>query len=213
MRSVSCLLLLLLLTIGCHPLPAGDLRAVQQLSSTERPARIFLLRGWRDLHSAGMDELANELRAEGFIATVYRESQWQELAASIGSKPVAEPIVLIGFSFGADHAIDVARELHRSNIPVNLLITLDPVTPASVPGNVLVCHNFYQSNGVWDLFPWFRGIPLTADKNSRVQLTNTNVHDRPDLDDPNMAHSTIAGSPKVRRAVVERILKSFPRVQ
>src|SRR6185295_19779308 len=86
-------------------------------------------------------------------------------------------IALIGFSYGADEAIRIARRFNEAGLPVALLVTIDPVRPEAVPMNVRVCRNFYQSNGVVDLFPWLRGVPLRADGADASQLVNIDIRE------------------------------------
>lgn len=173
------------------------------------------MRGWRGLWSSGMDDLAGELRQRSVSAAVYAEVQWQPLAgqivedARIGRAP--SPLVLIGFSYGADDVIEMARVLEGRGIPVDLLITIDPVTPSRVPRNVRECVNFYQSNGFWDVFPWLRGIPLESESPGG-RLTNQDLRtDRADLLEPGTSHATMAGNRKLHRAIVERVVGKFGR--
>ena len=107
----------------------------------------------------------------------YREEQWGNLADYLANHP-RQPLILIGFSYGADDVILIARAIERSAFPVDLLITIDPVTPADIPANVKKCVNFYEPNGFWDIFPWLRGIPVNGGE-------NINVRTRPDLIEPN----------------------------
>lgn len=165
------------------------------------------MRGWRDLWSHGIDTLADELRGEGLDARTYRAAQWRELAEAIEKSKSTEPLVLIGFSYGADDVIKVSRRLHR---PVDLLIVIDPVTPPTVPANVRRCYDFYETNGVWDVFPWLRGIPLRSD--SPANLTNVNLRKaRPDLIEPDTSHSTIAANPKLHHEIRMKVLETLPR--
>jgi hypothetical protein len=181
-------------------MPPGD-------PSRVKHSDVVLLRGWRDMYSSGVNQLATELESQGYHPAVYGESQWYDVAAKISG----EAPVLVGFSYGADHVIDIARKLNDRHIAVPLLITIDPVTPPKVPANVAVCHNLYQSD-FWDFLPWFRGIPLKAESLS-TKLTNINVHNRPDLDDPHMAHKTIAGYPQIHREILQQIRNQFPRAK
>ena len=63
-------------------------------------------------------------------ATAYREEQWGDLADALLARP-AQPLVLVGFSYGADDVILIARRLAEHGRPVDLLVTIDPVTPAA----------------------------------------------------------------------------------
>jgi hypothetical protein len=195
---------------GCHPLPAGGLAAVRRISDQPRTGNVYLIRGWRDLYSTGIDQLADELRRAGISAHAYRDSQWHDLAGALKEIYAVnadhEPLVLIGFSYGADDALRVSDELLRRGLPVDLVITVDPVTPPPVPANVVTCYNYFQTNGVWDVFPWLRGVPL-----SRVgvgRLVNVDLRkSRTDLLEPNTSHSNIASNPRLRREIVARVME------
>lgn len=193
MRTYGWAATLLLLSNGCagvapvhvdHPLQAG-------------PLHIVLIRGFRDWYSTGIDTLGATLGRDGFQTSVFPENQWRAVADALGRSVDRRPLVLVGFSYGADDVISIARSLHR---PVQLLITIDPVTPAAVPANVSRCVNFYQPNGVWDAFPWLRGIPLHGDEGA-PPLLNVNVRARPSLNAPNLSHATIAANRKIHAAI------------
>jgi hypothetical protein len=132
----------------------------------------------------------------------------------------ADPLVLVGFSFGADEAIRIARRLEEARVPVALLVTLDPVTPPPVPANVLCGRNFYQSNGVWDALPWLRGVPVKPEEagpdekpdagGRAARVANLNLRERPDLSEGATGHHTIAGNRKVHEAIVQEVLRTCP---
>jgi pimeloyl-ACP methyl ester carboxylesterase len=116
------------------------------------------------------------------------------------------PLVLIGFSYGADDVLRIARRLSKAKRRVDLLITIDPVTPPRVPANVGACVNYYQSNGAMDLFPWLRGVPLTADREAAAP-TNFNLRKhRRDLLQPNTSHATIASHAGLQGEIVQRVV-------
>jgi hypothetical protein len=87
--------------------------------------------------------------------------------------------------------------------------SFDPVTPKPVPENVRQCFNYFQSNGVWDFFPWLRGVPLKSD-GPAIHNLNLRV-DRQDLLQPDTSHATIAGNPLLHREIVQRVLESLHR--
>jgi len=203
-----------MLLAGCNSLPAGNIGKIKERPPISSRGTVILLRGWRGLYSDGIDQLAAELERDGFQTSVYRESQWKDVAAALDSGRRHSlfvydnsPLVLIGFSYGADNAISIARNI-PGTLHVTLLATIDPVTPDDVPGNVLATYNIYRSNGWFDVFPFFRGVPLTADKG--VTLLNVDLQDHRELDDPGMGHRHIAGSAKVQRAVIDQVLKACP---
>jgi len=210
MQSKFMLNIILTLALaGCHALPLGPIDAVGAGVASPRHGSVYLIRGWRDLYSIGMDQLAGELAASGVDAKVYREEQWHDLAAAIDvcyhGAPAHEPLVLIGFSYGADDVLKIARQLAPHGIACDAVITIDPVTPPRVPGNVRVCYNFFQTNEIWDVFPWFRGVPVQSEKPGN--LMNIDLRkDHPELLEPNTAHANIAANPKVHRAIIDRVL-------
>jgi hypothetical protein len=160
-----------------------------------------------------MDELANQLRQQGVQTEVYQETQWTVLATTIGQHYrgvlTREPLVLIGFSYGADDVLRVSEKLKQQGVSPDLVITIDPVTPPPVPANVQVCYNFFQTNGIWDVLPWLRGIPLKSAGPAR--LVNMNLRrDHPELLEPNTGHSNIAANRKIHAAVIEQVLNVCP---
>lgn len=212
-RKRQLLLLVIVICTGCHALPSGDVTILRPVSAGARAGNVCLIRGWRDLYSGGLDRLAEELRQQGVAAEVFRDEQWPALAAALIRQYAIntdhDPLVLIGFSYGADDALRIADEMNRRGLAVNLLITIDPVTPPAVPQNVVSCFNFFQTNGFWDAFPWLRGVPLKAVGVGR--LVNVDIRrTRPDLLEPDTAHSNIAANPNLHREIVARVLEACP---
>ena len=153
--------------------------------------------------------MAHELRDSGVPAEVYRAGQWQQLAAALVDRysldPFHEPLVLIGFSYGADDVVSIARRLDAHGVRVDLVITIDPVTPPRLPARVRACYNYYQTNGLWDVFPWLRGVPLKSDATGNLRNVDLR-RQRPDLLEADTSHANIAGGPKLHREIVERVL-------
>ncbi|MDB5296927.1 MAG: hypothetical protein JWO31_2910 [Phycisphaerales bacterium] len=236
------------LLAGCNGLPAGNvaalrspasLRSVAGPSATTRssPAgTVVLLRGWRDLWSDGIDQLAADLRARGLDAAEFKQSQSADVGDALLARAATEahaapdagsaagdpsprpaPLVLIGFSYGADDSIRNAARLAAAGRAVDLLVLIDPVTPPLVPANVRRCVNFYQSNGAWDALPWLRGVPVeagpagagadagTGATADRGRVTNVDLRDRPDLLEPGTSHKTMAANPKLHAAILAEV--------
>jgi hypothetical protein len=105
----------------------------------------------------------------------------------------------------------VARKLEKEKVPVDLLITLDPVTPPDVPPNVRHCVNLYQSNGLLDYLPFLRGVPLKAEEKIPDQVVNSDLReDRRDLLEPLTNHFTIEKEQKVQEEVIRVISQICP---
>ncbi|HQY89724.1 MAG TPA: hypothetical protein PK402_13810 [Tepidisphaeraceae bacterium] len=215
MRSVLTILagfIALLGVVGCSSMTPGKMSSIQPVTTNERVGSVFLLRGWIGVFSTGIDKLGVEMNKQGVHAEVFQESQTIALANAIAERyrnmPQHEPIVLIGHSYGADRVVEIARRLQKSGVVVDLIITLDPVTPGKVPSNVKLAYNLYQSNGTFDSLPWLRGIPLTADEPGPRMLKNMNIRiDRPELLEPGLDHFNIEKKKKIHDDVIAQVLQ------
>jgi pimeloyl-ACP methyl ester carboxylesterase len=147
--------------------------AAAQLAPTSSQVQVYLLRGFGDVWSTGMDELAQTLTRQGYYAAVYSYKHGAAIARHLaqsyarGRKAI---LVLIGHSLGANVALQMADELDRFNVPIELVVTFDASKVYVVPDNVLHFVNFYQNNGIGKPAtpaPGFKGelnnIDLTAD--------------------------------------------------
>jgi hypothetical protein len=203
-----------LLLAGCSAMTPGPMTAVQPVSTAPRAGNVYLVRGWIGIFSTGIDALGQKVTAAGLHGQVFQEDQWRTLAATIADKyrtvRAPEPLVLVGHSYGADDIVRIARELESHDIPVDLLVTIDPTTPPRVPKNVRLCYNLYQSN-LLDAMPFLRGIPLEADPGFTGKLQNINIRtDRPDLVDGKVDHFNIEKKETIHRETLKQILAICP---
>lgn len=217
LNSIAILLVALLsVSTGCaRSTRPGNLEKVQPLSNQPRAGNAYLVRGFLGIFSEGVDRLTRQINESGVRANVYQDDQWAALARRISDEycgtSAAEPLVLVGHSYGADDAIRIARELDRWNVPVDLLVTLDPVTPPPIPKNVRHCVNIYQPNGVWDALPFFRGVAVRQEPDFAGRLDNLDIRgERRDLLDPKTDHFNIEKNPKVHEEVIGNILVTCP---
>src|SRR3569623_2062636 len=208
-----------LVGVGCSTpsMQPGDLTLVQTYSDEPRAGNVYLLRGFIGIWSTGIDALGKKINDDGVRAVVYRNEQWKEvrdvLIEKYENQKVYEPLVLIGHSWGADHTIDIARALDEKNITVDLIVTLDPVTPPLVPKNVKWMYNIYQTNGIWQGVPIFRGVPLALedDAKGKCVLENLAVREtRTDLLEPDADHYNIEKNVKVHAEVLKVLKKACP---
>ena len=157
--------------------------------------RVYLLRGWFGVFSTGMDKIAEDLRAKGIKAEAIGHLEWKAAAATIAGDRAAGatgPLVLIGHSQGGNNVIDIARELEKQAIPVDLLVTIAPFLQDPVPINVVRAVNYYQSPG------W--GSPLAGDPGFKGELTNVNV-----ADDAGIFHINMDKDPKLQAQIIAAI--------
>ena len=193
----------------------GPLDRVQPVSDKARAGNVYLLRGFIGVFSEGVDDLGRHINRSGVRAHVYQDDQWPALARTIAREyreaPDAEPLVLIGHSYGADDVIRIARELEKANVPVDLLVTLDPVTPPPVPKNVRHALNIYQSNGARDALPFLRGVAVKPGAGFAGRLDNFDIKkDRRDLLESGTDHFNIEKKGAVQEEVVGHVLLTCP---
>lgn len=115
-------------------------------------ARVYLFRGaLGPIFSRGMDGLGAELRQAGVPANVYEFTRCDAIAetamATYRQNPA--PIVLIGHSMGGRCALQFAEKLQVQDIPVSLLVTIDPAhLSPDVPLNVERFINIFLANSI-----------------------------------------------------------------
>ncbi len=131
---------------ACAPTP------VPPLSQAPR-GRVLLLRGLLNIFSTGMTTLTLSLRQAGFDAAVHNHAEWRGLAdrtardALAGTLP--RPLAVVGHSFGADDAIQLAGRLGAAGVPVDLLVTFDPSWILAVPRGPKRVLNFHQDRDTY----------------------------------------------------------------
>jgi hypothetical protein len=157
--------------------------------------RVILVRGWFGVFSAGLDEIAEALRAKGIRTEVAGHLSWRKAADDIlreRAEGNADALVLVGHSQGANNVIDMAQVLEAKNVPVALLVTLAPYRQNPIPGNVMRAINYYQSTG------W--GAPLTAGTGFRGKLSNIDVKE-----DTTVSHINIDKSARIQAEIAREI--------
>jgi hypothetical protein len=149
--------------------------------------RAILLRGYLGLFSGGLDRLAEELRTRGVNVDVRKHLYWTAAVSDILRERTAGKIgtlILIGHSQGGNDAIEIARGLEVSRVPVDLLVTFDPYGQKPVPTNVARAINYYQRGG-WGLAlvpeAGFRGRLVNNDLAADTAISHFNIADNDDI--------------------------------
>lgn len=126
---------------ACGPTPLAPLAGPPR-------GRVILLRGLANMFSTGMNFLTAKLRQRDFDASVHNYLEWNALAAAVlraqQADTLVRPFAIIGHSYGADDAVEMANHLGRQGVATDLLVTFDPTASDPVAAGVLRVLNFYQ---------------------------------------------------------------------
>jgi pimeloyl-ACP methyl ester carboxylesterase len=118
---------------------------------------------------------------------------------------------LVGHSIGADDQIRVAKRLNEWDVPVDLLILIDPTDPPAIPPNVRHCVNIFKSQPVVDYAPIFRGIRVRAADPSRTLVENIDLRrTMVGFDTQMINHFNIAKIKGVQDMVLTEIARGCP---
>jgi hypothetical protein len=143
-RSAVLSLLLLGLSIGTSN---------AQTTTTSQPREhVYLLRGFANVFSLGMDQIAAKLQQQGIHATVDNYLAWPSLAEQAAAEYKSgrtRGIILVGHSSGATAVTEMAARLSQLGVPVKLAIGLDPTSRMATTGHVDRYIN-YIANGFGD---------------------------------------------------------------
>lgn len=190
--------------------------AAQTGNGWRRAGHVYCILGWLGIWSRGMDVIASRAQEElGVHALSLGNPEWRKLAKYIRTEYQAgrlnEPVVLVGHSIGADDQVRVARALNDGNVPVDLLLLIDPTVPPHIPPNVIRCVNLYKSHPITDPVPAFRGVRVIADNPNRTQIENVNLR-RTDVgfDTTVINHFNIAKIRGLQDMVLAEIAKTCP---
>lgn len=168
---------------------------------------VYLLRGFMDIFSTGMDDLGAKLNRRGIRASVHGHAEYHNLAEGIASRYRAgqrENIVIIGHSLGANAAFQMAEALGQYKINVSLIIAYDPTAHMSVSSNVSRVVNFYASNNGWGVSvargPGFRGSLSNVDLSRRGEMGHTDIDKSPSLHNRSISYIRALGGRRATKS-------------
>ena len=172
---------------------------------------VFILRGTAGYFPC-LCQFENKLLDEGVCPTVVYPAAYQKVAERIiagrNTGRLAGPLVIVGYSVGADTALLLSRRLAARGILVDKLVLLEASDATCVPGNVRECFNIYKAQPWSDVVPIFRGTALSAETSETV-LVNYNLRDyndgRYDWDN----HLTLSANPFVQDLMIDEIMAGF----
>jgi hypothetical protein len=180
-RSVAALILAAAFCLPGHADAAGQ--------------KVFLIRGFMNVFSPGIDQLASELRQRGIQTEVSNHLSW----SSTASEAIEEcksgrisSIALVGHSLGGAAVVDVAKRLREAGLRVGFMATLDPVAAGQASGNVRKLENYYLSNGI--------GSSIHTDSSFHGQIQNVDLSKR-----PGATHVVMTTLPDIHRHIISQI--------
>jgi len=156
---------------------------------------VYLIKGLAGFQT-GVVDLGEKLRKRGIYPHIEAHGEVDTIADAIIRRykgGLRAPIILFGYSLGADAAGGVARRLYEVKIPVALMIVFGPMADVQVPPNVARAFNYFQSTSAW------RGrlIPMSG---NRAAVINLNLDNAPGIN-----HFTIVSAERYQNETIAKI--------
>src|SRR3974390_3839695 len=153
-----------------------------QTTTTSQPREhVYLLRGFANVFSLGMDQIAAKLQQQGIHATVDNYLAWPTLAEKAATEYKngrTRAIILVGHSSGATAITEMDARLSQLGVPVKLAIGLDPTSRMTTTGHVDRYINYYIANGFGDPVDKgtaFKGVLQNVDLEHMSNVSHFNI--------------------------------------
>lgn len=197
-------------------LPQARSSPAASAASRPAPSNVIVVHGrvgyWPD-----RDDFVGRLSEQGAEATVIRGWDVNRTAERIvearksGAGP--RPLVLIGYSRGANDAIRLTRRLQKDGVEVDMLVLLETAVQDTVPANVAACLNVYKSSIADEWVPAFRGLPVTVES-AQTELVNYNLrfHDEA-VGATEIGQFTVCQNPVVQGMIADRVAQTLHRAE
>ncbi len=194
--------------VACTTVNDGE--ALEQTFATAPSvsrAQIYMYRGgFNGVFSTGINEMAADLNSRGVPAKAVSWSAKDKTLAQIRAARAqggARTIILVGHSLGASVVIAMANDLTETGIPVDLVITLDPLYATTVPKGVRRFVNFKASGdkdnpGSFSAAPGFDG-----------EIVNVDIRNLPKLE--KSSHWNIVNQSNLQTRVMREIRNAYRR--
>jgi hypothetical protein len=163
--------------------------------------RVYLIRGFLNVFSTGMDEVAADIKRKGIYADAFASGSGgyivEQLIADY-KKGKRGPIILVGHSLGAPEVVYMSDQLAAAGITTDLVVSLDPISEVTANGKVRQLLNFYVSDGP--------GQKVLRGPRFSGTLRNIDLKGRSDV-----GHVAIAQSPRFHKELERYILSAARR--
>ena len=173
------------LGIASAQTPAARAQTPAARAQTPSPAQpgahVYLLRGFANVFSLGMDEIAAKLQRRGIHTTVDNYLAWPTLAEQAAAEYKSgrvRTIILVGHSSGAIAVTSMAARLSQDGVPVKLAIGLDPTSRMTTTGHIDRYINYYIANGFGDPVDKgseFKGVLQNVDLEHMSNVSHFNI--------------------------------------
>jgi hypothetical protein len=166
------------------------------VAAPDRGPKVYLLRGFLNVFSLGLDELSAKIESRGMRSEVYNHTSWSRLAGEIASEYKSgqtRPIILVGHSAGGSAVVSLVEALGQAGVPVALAVVLDN-SPSTVSGGNANFLNLYASTGA-----------LSAGRGFRGRITNIDLTKQMPV-----GHLTIDKTEAVHNMVLHQIAQVVP---
>ncbi len=168
-------------------------------SKPVKAEEVYMIRGFMNVFSAGMNQMTSKLRRRGVNVKVMSNGGWRDAASDIirrsKSGKVSYPIIIAGHSLGGVEAASFANTLGQNGVKVSLLIGLDPgfSSPAPLGKGIQKVVNYKIPSG----------------KNYRRGRGFSGNISTIDVSKYGVDHVGIDKSPSVQKLVINRIVSSI----
>ncbi len=163
--------------------------------------RVYLIRGFLNVFSTGMDEVAADLERKGIYAEAFSSGSGGYIVDQLIAdykKGKRGPIILVGHSLGAPEVVYMSDQLAAAGITTDLVVSLDPISSVTANGKVRQLLNFYVSDGP--------GQKVLRGPRFSGTLRNIDLKGRDDV-----GHVAIAQSPRFHKELERYILSAARR--
>ncbi|MCO6407961.1 alpha/beta fold hydrolase [Hoeflea alexandrii] len=184
----------------------GAPRAEAASKTTATTTQVYFIRGFMGVFSTGFDTMAKTLAKSGVTAKVYGHLSGAAIRSAIveeyaGSKR-NKPVILVGHSFGGNAALQVAAGLRRDNIPVALVVTVDPTRGGPLSTNVGRYVNFFFSgNGLGSRLKSAPGVPQS-------RITNIDMGERDEVAGAGDDHWTVTHNAVIQSEILKLVKRA-----